>query len=152
MGPLEYKFNSDNVYQQYMIIKDSNQVSVKVEYNWWFHQGAIVQTETGKTLHNSDVEKAHTICHSKTCHHFMNGKLHKCGAVALFPEFDRQYNLELSAEDRQLMNSYQPLSVTDSEDTKTIFIKNLNNSIPQCKFCPEAYNGDQIFALEKKAL
>jgi organic radical activating enzyme len=152
VSPLQYDFNIDNIYQQYMWVTDANGVKLKIEHNWWFHQGAIVQTETGKTLHNSDVKKAHDICHSKTCHHFMNGKLHKCGAVALFPEFDRQFDLELSLDDRQLMNSYQPLSVTDSEETKNMFIKNLNNSIPQCKFCPEAYRGDKIFAKEKKEL
>ena len=150
--PLVYEFNTDNPYQQYMWITDANGVKLKVEYNWWFHQGAIVQTETGKTLHNSDVDTAHAICHSKTCHHFMNGKLYKCGAVALFPDFDRQHKLELSAEDRVLINSYQPLSFIDSDHAKTSFINNLNKPIPQCKFCPEMYNGDQIFALEKKAL
>ena len=152
VGPLTYEFNKDNIYQQYMWITDSNGVRLKVEYNWWFHQGAIVKTETGKTLHNSDINKAHNICHSKTCHHLMNGKIYKCGAVALFPEFDKQHSLELSSEDRELMNSYRPLSVTDSEETKVNFINNLKNSIPQCKFCPEEYHGDQIFALEKKMI
>jgi hypothetical protein len=152
VGPLTYEFNKDNIYQQYMWVTDSNGVRLKVEYNWWFHQGAIVNTETGKTLHNSDITKAHNICHSKTCHHLMNGKLYKCGAVALFPEFDKQHSLELSSEDRELMNSYRPLSVTDSREIKANFINNLKNSIPQCKFCPEEYHGDQIFALEKKML
>ena len=82
----------------------------------------------------------------------MNGKLHKCGAVALFPEFDRQFNLELSVEDRDLMNSYRPLSVTDTDEFKSTFIKNLNQPIPQCKFCPDAYRGDKIYAKEKKEL
>jgi hypothetical protein len=151
VGPLTYEFNKDNIYQQYMWITDSNGVRLKVEYNWWFHQGAIVTTETGKTLHNSDVEKAHNICHSKTCHHLMNGKLYKCGAVALFPEFDKQYSLELSDKDRDLMNSYVPLSISDSAIIKNNFIENIKNPIPQCKFCPEVYHGEQIFALEKKS-
>lgn len=151
-GPLTYNFDNTNPYQEYMWITDVNNVKVKVEYNWWFHQGAIIQTETGKTLHNSNVASAHDICHSKTCHHMMNGKLYKCGAVALFPEFDSQHNLELSSEDRVLMNSYTPSSITDSNDEKNNFINNLKNAIPQCKFCPEKYDGDQIFALEKKEL
>jgi hypothetical protein len=152
VAPLTYKFNNDNIYQQYMWITDSNGVRIKIEYNWWFHQGAILNTETGKTLHNSDVNKAHKICHSKTCHHLMNGKLYKCGAVALFPEFDKQYNLELSDEDRATMNSYMPLLISDTPEVKNNFINNLENSIPQCKFCPEVYHGKQIFALEKKSL
>jgi hypothetical protein len=35
------------------------------------------------------------------------------------------------------------------DKVKNDFIKNLKNPIPQCKFCPEEYHGDQIFALEK---
>ena len=31
------------------------------------------------------------------------------------------------------------------------FIENIKNPIPQCKFCPEVYHGEQIFALEKKS-
>jgi hypothetical protein len=150
VGPVETKFNNNDPYNEFMWIRDSNGVAIKVEYNWWFHQGAIVATETGKTLHNSDITKAHNICHSKTCHHLMNGKLYKCGAVALFPEFDKQYSLELSDEDRDLMNSYVPLSISDSAKIKNNFIKNLKNPIPQCKFCPAVYQGEQIFALEKK--
>jgi hypothetical protein len=102
------------------------------------------------TLHQSDVEKAHDICHSKTCHHFMNGKLYKCGAVALFPEFSKQHEVVLSPEDQQLMLSYRPLEVADSFQTKKDFVKNLSNAIPQCRFCPEVYHGKQIYSEEKR--
>jgi organic radical activating enzyme len=153
-GPIHYEFDSKNQYRVHMILTDANGVQLKVEHNWWFHQGALVKdSETGKfSLHQSDPAKAHDICHSKYCHHFMDGKLYKCGAVALFPEFDTQHNLQLTAEDRELMNSYSPLTAADSIETKREFIKNLPNSIPQCKFCPEQYHGDQIFAEEKRVV
>jgi len=150
--PLTYCFDNSNMYQQKMMISDANEVKVEVEYNWWFHQGALIKLEDEKkfTLHNSDVKKAHDICHSKYCHHFMDGKLYKCGAVALFPEFSKQHNIVLSPEDKELMLSYRPMKINDTDEFKKEFIKNLPNSIPQCKFCPEEYHGKQIYSEEKK--
>lgn len=154
IGPLDYKFNNDNIYHQYMFITDSNGVQIKVEYNWWFHQGALIRDPELNTftLHSSDVKKAHDICHSKYCHHFMNGKLYKCGAVALFPEFAQQHKMILSAEDQTLMMNYKPLEITDSYEHKKQFIANLSQAIPQCRFCPEQYQGEQIYAEEKRVL
>jgi organic radical activating enzyme len=151
-APLKYEFNSDDPYQEYMFITDINDVKIKVEFNWWFHQGALIKDiETEKfTLHQSNVDQAHSICHSKTCHHLMNGKLYKCGAVALFPEFDHQHQLVLSDQDRALMNSYIPLSITDTVERKKEFINQLPLAIPQCRFCPSSYQGQQIFAQEKR--
>lgn len=148
-APHTVKFNTDDPYQQYMIITDANGVKIHVEYNWWFHQGAIVKTDTGLTLHNSDPQTAHDICHMKTCHHFIRGKLYKCGVAAVLPEFDQQHQLALSAEDRALLTSYRPLSIDDS---KAEFIAKLGEPIPQCKFCPAQYNGEQIYAKQKKEL
>jgi hypothetical protein len=148
--PHHVSFNSDNPYQQYMLITDANDVQIRIEYNWWFHQGAIVKQDNQLTLHQSNVEKAHEICHMKTCHHFIRGELYKCGVVAVLPEFDQQHSLTLNAEDRLLMQNYRPLSISDSVKLKQQFINNLNNPIDQCRFCPEVYHGDQIHALHKK--
>ena len=149
-GEVTYEFNTDNQYQQYMWMTDGNGVRIKIEYNWWFHQGALVTAENGFTLHNSDVDKAHNNCHMNTCHHFIRGELYKCGVVALLPEFNEQNKLSLSTDDLELMQSYRSLNIHDSRETKIEFVNNLPKSIPQCKFCPEVYNGDQIFSLEKK--
>ena len=139
-------------YQQFIMITDNNQVKIKVEHNWWFHQGALTQLETGFKLHESDPTKAHNNCHMKTCHHFIRGKLYKCGVVALLPEFDKQHNLLLSDHDRNLIENYRPLQIDDDADTKLSFVKKLSDPIPQCKFCPEVYHGEQIFAIEKRDL
>ena len=151
-APHTVTFNTDNPYQQYMTITDARGVRIKIEYNWWFHQGAIVKQDGALTLHQSDVAKAHDICHMKTCHHFIRGELYKCGVVAVLPEFDQQHPLALSAEDRELMLSYRPLKITDDAVVKQQFVSNLDQLIDQCKFCPEQYNGDQIFAQQKKDL
>jgi hypothetical protein len=120
-----------------------------VEYNWWFHQGALIHDGDIFNLHSSNVEKAHNNCHMKTCHHFIEGKLYKCGVVALLPKFFDQYPNNLSNSDKELMLSYKPLAINNTSKEKISFIKNLENSIPQCKFCPEYYNGKQIYAIEK---
>ena len=147
--PLRFEYNQQNKYGQFLYITYANNVKIKVEYNWWFHQGALIKEENKFGLHQSDVKKAHDICHMKTCHHFIEGKLYKCGVVALLPKFAEQFQLQLSAEDKELMLNYVPLSIKNSIDEKKDFIQNLKNSIPQCKFCPEQYNGKQIYAIEK---
>ena len=133
-----------------MWITDSNGVRLKVEYNWWFHQGAIIKTETGKTLHNSEVTKAHNICHSKTCHHLMNGKIYKCGAVALFPEFDQQHKFDISDEDRAILNSYRPLSPWEYPERGADFLDTIDEQLTMCKFCPESLEyKNRLFAVTK---
>jgi hypothetical protein len=151
-APHTVTFNTDNPYQQYMTITDARGVRIKIEYNWWFHQGAIIKQDAALTLHQSDVVKAHDICHMKTCHHFIRGELYKCGVAAVLPEFDQQHPLTLSTEDRDLMLSYRPLRITDDAVVKQQFVSNLDQPIDQCRFCPEQYNGDQIFAQQKKDL
>ena len=151
--PLTYDFDN-TPYRETLRVTDSNGVSILFRYSWWFHQGAIITDHvTGKyKLHDSDPDKAHDICHSKTCHHFDKGKLYKCGPAALFSEFDQQLNLELSDSDRTLINTVPYLEINDSIENKKQFIKDINDPIPQCKFCPEVYNGKQIFSIEKKEL
>lgn len=149
--PLTYNFDN-TPYRNRLTIIDNNKIKIKIEYNWWFHQGAIIQNEGYETLHTSDPLKAHKNCHSKTCHHFDKGKLYKCGPASLFPQYDEQRPLKLSPEDRQLMQSVKSLSITDSESVKKDFLGTLKDPIPQCKFCPEVYHGQEIFAEEKKNL
>ena len=84
-----------------------------------------------------------------TCHHFIKGRLYKCGVVALLPDFDQQHTLALSDSDRQLMESYVPLDITADYQSKANFVNNLDKQIDQCKFCPENYVGQQIYAEEK---
>ena len=52
----------------------------------------------------------------------------------------------LNVKDRALLHAYQPLEVHSSDIEATKFIANLKNPIDQCKFCPEQYNGEQIWA------
>lgn len=109
--------------------------------------------ETHKlTVCNSDPSKAISVCYSKKCHHFIKGKLYKCGPVGLLPEFIKQFNVELNNTQKELINSYRPLSVTDSKIEQKIFLDNLINElpIPQCTFCPESLTPVKFSATKKK--
>ncbi len=151
-APVTYTPNRENPYQEYDTVVDANGVSLRLEYNWWFHQGALISKQHGFELHNSDAEQAHENCHMKNCHHFVRGKLYKCGVVAVLPEFAEQHNMLLSDSDQTLLSAYQPLELSHSLEHKKQFVKNLKNSIPQCKFCPEQYQGQKISAQEKRVV
>jgi organic radical activating enzyme len=90
------------------------------------------------SLYNNDPAVAHADCGFANWknYHMIRGQLYKCGPVALMPEFDQQFSLVLSDEDRKLLNSYRPLSPWDSDQTHNEFFATLDNPIAQCKFCP----------------
>ena len=126
---------------------DSNGVEVIIEMEDYFHQGALKKNNSENfILHNSNPVHAHNICHSKTCHHFDKGKLYKCGQASIFKEFDQQFYLDISAQDRELIYSYMPANPGQDWDSLKRFIDNIEQPIDQCKFCPEHYDIKQIFA------
>ncbi len=150
--PILTVHNNDKTYQEYIELTDSNDVRCRIEYNWWFHQGTLIDQDGQLSLHNSDVVKAHTNCHMKTCHHFVKGELYKCGVVAVLPDFAKQHHMDLDDHSRTMINAYKSLKITDTYEDKKKFIENLDQPIDQCRFCPETYQGQQIYAQEKKVL
>ena len=70
----------------------------------------------------------------------------------MFPEFDQQHRfLDITEDDRKLLNSYQPLSVDEFDQRGQDFIDNIDRVIPQCKFCPVNSNYRQITAIRKNS-
>jgi organic radical activating enzyme len=153
-GPFTYKFDTSDPYDQKLTITDSNHISILIEYNWWFHQGSLIKNPDTNNfiLHQSDVKKAHDNCSMKYCHTMFKGKMYKCGVVALLPEFSQQHKFSLSDSDHALMHGYSPLCIEDTIEQKLKFTNHLPDAIDQCKFCPEVYHGDQIWAEEKKLI
>lgn len=158
-GPVQYihhsdPINQDNAYTMggQHAFYDSNQMRVIVwEYDD-FYTAAVRRDQFGQlTLHNSDPWFAYQACGfaQYNCFHFIRGKIYRCGPVALFPEFDQQHNLILSAEDRKLINSYQPLTV-DAVDSDISAFFNQNQPLPQCKFCPQSTTMTRLNAVSKK--
>jgi organic radical activating enzyme len=135
-------------------LTDSQGVRVNVSWESDFHQGALIADERNQTfrLHNSDPIKAHSICHSKTCHHFESGKLYKCGQVSLFPQFYQQFFLDLTDEEIEIMHSYKPADLSMDDHGLKTWMKNINDPIAQCRFCPESHKTQEIFASTKKII
>jgi organic radical activating enzyme len=88
-------------------------------------------------VYNSNPDDAHRVCKSKDCTHMMKGKMYKCHHVALLPEFSQQYLVNTTQQDRDLLESYTPLTADANYDSMKDFVDNhLPNTIPQCKLCP----------------
>jgi hypothetical protein len=138
-GDVKNNWNSD------IMFLDSNGVKINVYVVDHFGASAILtvtrinqRMQQIHFLHNSDPASAHDICTFARfkSYHFIRGRLYKCGPVALLPEFDKQYSLNLSEEDQALLTSYQSLGTDNFDQYHQEFFKNLDNPIPQCKFCP----------------
>jgi hypothetical protein len=141
-----------NIYGSDIIWTDQYGVNIPLWFQHDFYQSAVIPTGDGTfTLHNSDPTQAHNVCGfvKYKNYHFVKGKLYKCGPVALFPEFDQQFQLQISNKDREILLGYQGLAVTDGPDHIKEFIQNIDKPIPQCKFCPINQQNHQIFAETK---
>lgn len=120
-------------------VRDQNGVGVGIWLQEHFTNAAVHRLSNGQLgLYNNDPVEAHKVCSFAQfkCYHFIRGKLYKCGPAALFPEFDQQFALDLSDSDRELINSYHPLSIDEFDDRGVKFLADIDNPIPQCKFCP----------------
>jgi len=119
---------------------DSNHVKVHVWNNNNFGTSNISKTaQGGYTVTRSDPIRAHDNCSFRKWknYHWINGKIYKCGPVALMPEFDRQFGLDLTDEERLVMHDYKGLSVEEWQQRGQDFLDHIDNPIAQCKFCPE---------------
>ena len=126
---------------------DKNGVEVILDWSQSFVPSVmdVVDNQSLELMHNSDVGQAHDICNFKTCHQINKGKLYKCPLVSVLPDFLDQFKVNMTDSDRLLAYSYSPLDSEDSEDSVLEFIKNINDPIPQCKFCPNNYNKKHNF-------
>lgn len=130
---------------------DINNVVVRVDYENQFSQSSLKIDQQAKklSLHQSDPVTAHNNCIfvQAKCYNFIKGKLYKCSTVALFPELDKKFGLDLSDCDHSLIHSYKPGDIEhDTLDHLKDFIKNIDQPIDQCKFCPEHYAPEKIHA------
>jgi hypothetical protein len=98
--------------------------------------------------YNSDPNQAHAICYFKTCHQINKGKLYKCPLVSVLPDFLNQFDVAMSSDNMALAYSYKPLSSDDNNASE--FVNSINDTIPQCKFCPSNYTKHNFVGTEKK--
>jgi organic radical activating enzyme len=122
---------------------DADQKYIHVWVNNIFSQSNIIEQANGRFgLYNSNPEIAHEVCAYRKFknYHMIRGRIYKCGPVALMPEFDDQYQFDLSDEDRVIMRGYQGLGVDEFDQRGQEFMDNIDSVVPQCKFCPESYD------------
>lgn len=119
---------------------DSNHVMVHVWNNDNFGTSNIVKTTDGRyTVPRSNPTKAHENCSFRMWknYHWIRGRIYKCGPAALMPEFDEQFGLDITPEERVVLNSYRGLGVEEWAERGPEFLATIDNEIPQCKFCLE---------------
>jgi sulfatase maturation enzyme AslB (radical SAM superfamily) len=123
---------------------DVNAKHVHVWVNDNFVQSNIIERPDGtRTLYQSDPDVAHEICTFRQFknYHMIQGEIYKCGPVALMAEFDDQYPLDISYEDRAIVHAPgRGLSIDEFDSRGAEFLANIDRVIPQCKFCPERYD------------
>ena len=134
---------ADPMGSRYQFI-DTNKRKVHVWVNDTFVQSNIVEQANGRFgLYNSNPDLAHENCTYRIFknYHMIRGKIYKCGPVALMAEFDNQHHFDISAEDRAFLHATgRGLSVDEFDAHGAEFLANIDNVIPQCKFCPETYD------------
>ena len=103
------------------------------------HQSVIQNTNKGLYVHNSDPSQAHSICTMKFCHHFVNGKLYKCGIPIVVKEFAKQYHVNLTEDQKEILKNDVGLCVDDVKDMDQQELNDTirNQPIPHCNFCPD---------------
>lgn len=133
---------------------DRNGVFINVHRQNHFDTASLQINDRGRyVLFDNDPVIAHDACTfvKYKSYHFIRAKLYKCGPVALMPEFDQQHNIDLTDDERQILNSYRPLDVENFADYHQEFFENLNKPIPQCRFCPTHKTAITIAPLRKGA-
>lgn len=130
---------------------DNNGVEVILDWSQSFVSSVIdiLDDQQLAMKFNNDPVDAHKICYFKTCHQLNKGKLYKCPLISILPDFLNQFDVSMEETDRELAYSYKPLTSDDPNFHE--FIKNINEPIPQCKFCPSSYDNKYKFVgTEKK--
>lgn len=111
------------------------------------HAAVIKKTDNGLSVHNSDVNKAHDVCTMKYCHHFVDGKLYKCGIPVVVKEFAKQHKVNFTKDQIEILKTNVGLSV---DDVKSMDQNKLNDTLRQpisfCNFCPEEITYNEIEA------
>lgn len=124
---------------------DSNGVKITVTYAEDFVTAPLKYAGNNQfQVYNSDPNVAHDVCISKYCHHFIRGKLYKCHHVGLLPEFAKQFMVNMTDDEKQLLDSYQPLTLDSDTEVKKDFIANIRKVIPQCQLCPSKLESNRL--------
>ena len=134
---------------------DNNNILIKYGVANSFDNVAVgYNVNTGKLSLNymSDPDRAASVCFSKWSHHFVQGRLYKCGVTAVLPEFIKQFPVSMTDQQRDLINEYQAAELSWSDERLMSFLHNLKQGqkIEQCRLCPENPSAEPFAAGHKK--
>lgn len=139
---------AENLDKKYLLLLENlDRVKVSISSEDIFYKLSMQYDPVEKTfnLERSNPDIAHDNCQEKCFKKglsvpiFFNGKLYKCLHSKLFPDFDKQYNLPITDEERLKINSYVPASLDMSVKKLEAWFENRNSKIFTCTFCPETY-------------
>lgn len=91
-------------------------------------------------MRRSDQETAHNNCYIKQCNYMINGRLYKCKTTAMSDILHR--NFTVNDECQSILNRSKSVLPSDA-DVKN-FLDTLDQSIEQCRLCPETPVNDMI--------
>ena len=130
-------------------IIDENGVEVILDWSQSFVSSVIdlLDNQSLTMKYNSDPVQAHDICYFKNCHQINKGKVYKCPLVSVLPDFLDQFDVNMSADDRTLAYSYEPLT---ADNNVSEFVNAISDPISQCKFCPANYTKHNFVGTDKK--
>jgi organic radical activating enzyme len=130
-------------------IIDENGVEVILDWSQSFVSSVIdlLDNQSLTMKYNSDPVQAHDICYFKNCHQINKGKVYKCPLVSVLPDFLDQFDVNMSADDRALAYSYEPLT---ADNNVSKFVNAISDPISQCKFCPANYTKHNFVGTDKK--
>jgi organic radical activating enzyme len=109
-----------------------------------FSKCALIDREYDFTVHDSDPDAAFQACAMKHSHTIFQGRLYKCPMVAILPQFAKQYAIDFSAQQKDLLSSYQGLADDCDTDSLIDFVNTRDKAIPQCRLCPSEFSTSTV--------
>ena len=128
------------------IAQDRHGVRVQIKHSTWMHHSAVLLDHDRLRVHHSDPVKAHAVCQNSRCHHFIDGRVYKCGVPLLISELAERYHMDLDDKDRELVQQPGGFSIDRALADPDAFYHYLGNEIDHCRLCPENLDFQHIQA------
>lgn len=117
------------------IIFDWHKIAA-IEPAYQFHQNALIETDGHFIVHHSNIDQAFASCDMKHDHTMFAGKLYKCPTMVTLPQVISQKDVRLTNRQKEILDSYTPLSFNCSDQDLEKFIQDRDTPISACEFCP----------------
>ena len=149
-----HDFNPDNYITDstLWVLSDNNGATVKLSASNYHHLAPILKDHNGKkfTIYNSNPEIAFSNCNytDRMCQQMNEGKLYICAHFSTISDFEEQFEIDMSIQERNELYGYKPLTVNASPAEVHEFVNFALNAtaFPECKFCPEQAGYKEIHA------